>query len=165
MTSASSELRPFRTADLGTLVVIAWSGETLDGDMPYLLAYSLGDGPSGPDASSIAIEKLLLDAGLRIGGESVADTARSSPPVSLLVEAGQAVISMPNLSAQCTPPPQWLAAVSERGYAHFVFTTCPWPEGEPGKPVDPEALAAFVGAEETLKAAAHVALPAGSLRG
>ena len=62
-------------------------------------------------------------------------------------------------------PPEWLAAVRERGYAYLVFTTRAWPEGEPGKPVEPAALAAFAGAEETLRAAAHVILPAGSLRG
>ncbi|MCH5671526.1 DUF5949 family protein [Streptomyces gilvus] len=164
MTSASSQT-PFRSADLGTLGVIPWSGETPDGDTPYLLAYSRGDGPSGPDASSAAIEQLLLGSGLRIGDELVASTDRPSLPIRLLVEAGQAVVSMPNLTAQCSPPPEWLAAVAERGYAHLVFTTRPWPEGEPGKPVDPEAFAAFAGAEETLKSAAHVVLAARGLHG
>ncbi|MFI2432294.1 DUF5949 family protein [Streptomyces sp. NPDC018693] len=164
MTSATRQPRPPHPADLGTLVMIAWSGETPDGDMPYLLAYSLGDGRGGPDASAAAIEQLLLGSGLRIGDEFVADTARPSLPISLLVEAGQAVVSMPNLSAQCTPPPEWFAAVAERGSAHLVFTTRPWPEGRPGKPVDPQTLAAFAGAEETLKSAAHVVIAARSLR-
>jgi hypothetical protein len=69
------------------------------------------------------------------------------------------------LGAQCTAPPEWLAAVAERGYAYLVFTTRPWPEGRPGQPIEPAALAAFAGAEQTLKAAAHVVLPALSLRG
>lgn len=164
MTSTSSETRPFRAADLGTLVVMAWSGAAPDGDMPYLLAYSLGDGASGPEASSAAVEQLLLSLGLPLGDELVDAAGRPSLPLSLLVEAGRAVVNMPHLNAQCLPPPEWLAAVGQRGYAYLVFTTRPWPAAEPGKPVDPETLAAFAGAAETLHAAAHVLLPARSLR-
>ncbi|WP_432133089.1 DUF5949 family protein [Streptomyces sp. bgisy154] len=165
MTSTSSETRPFRPADLGTLVVMPWNGEAPDGtDMPYLLAYSLGDGPEGPEAATAAIERMLADQGLPVGGDVVDGTGRPSLPVTLLVESGAAVLNMPSLNAQCTPPQEWLAAVDERGYAYLVFTSRPWPEAEPGKAVEPEALAAFAGAEETLKAAAHVVLPARSLR-
>ncbi|WP_367322968.1 DUF5949 family protein [Streptomyces sp. HUAS ZL42] len=165
MISTSSETRPLRAADLGTLVVLAWSGAAPDGDMPYLLAYSLGDGAGGPEASSAAVERLLLSTGLA-PGEGLVDAARRPGlPVSLLVEAGQAVVTMPHLNVQCVPPPEWLAAVARRGHACLVFTTRPWPAAEPGRPVDPEALAAFAGAEETLRAAAHVLLPARSLRG
>jgi hypothetical protein len=57
-------------------------------------------------------------------------------------------------------PPAWLTAVAERGYAYLVFTTRPWPEGRPGLPIEAEALTSFVGAEQTLRAAAHVVLPA-----
>lgn len=164
MTSVSSETRPFRAADPGTLVVMAWSGAAPDGDMPYLLAYSLGDGASGPEASSAAVERLLLSLGLPLGGELVDAAGRPGLPLSLLVEAGRAVVTMPHLNAQCLAPPEWLAAVGRRGYAYLVFTTRPWPAAEPGKPVDPETLAAFAGAAETLHAAAHVLLPARSLR-
>ncbi|CAL9448903.1 hypothetical protein SUDANB96_02413 [Streptomyces sp. enrichment culture] len=156
---------PFRPADLGTLVVMTWSGEAPDGsDMPYLLAYSLGDGPDGPEATSAAVGRMLEVNGLPVGGELVDGSTKPSLPVSLLVEAGQAVLTMPPLNAQCPAPPEWLTAVGERGYAYLVFTTRPWPEAEPGKPVEPEALAAFAGAEETLTAAAHVVLPARALR-
>jgi hypothetical protein len=166
VTSTPSETRPFRLADLGTLVVLAWSGEAPDGsDMPYLLAYSLGDAESGPEATATAIQTLLENNGLPVGGDLVDGTARPSLPVTLLVEAGQAVLSLAPLNAQCPAPEEWLAAVGERGYAYLVFTTRPWPEGEPGKPVTPEALKDFAGAEETLTAAAHVVLPARSLRG
>lgn len=165
MTSTSSETRPFSAPDLGTLVVMAWSGEGPDGDMPYLLAYSLGDGAAGPEGSTAAVEALLENNGLPVGGDLVDGKARPSIPVSLLVESGSAVVAMPGFNAQCAPPPEWLAAIDERGFAYFVFTTRPWPEAEPGKPVDPEALAAFAGAEETLNAAAHIVLPARSLRG
>ncbi|GAA3233774.1 DUF5949 family protein [Streptomyces sp. NPDC057386] len=165
MTSTSSATRPFNVADLGTLVVMPWSGEAPDGsDMPYLLAYSLGDAEGGAATTGAAIERLLGDNGLKVGGELVDGSERPSLPVTLLVASGSAVVTMPHLNAQCTPPPEWLAAVEQRGYAYLVFTTRPWPEAEPGKPVTPEALAEFAGAEETLTAAAHIILPARSLR-
>jgi hypothetical protein len=165
VTSTSSETRPPGIADVGTLVVMAWSGEAPDGDMPYLLAYPLGDAADGPEAASAAVTELLKKNGLPIGGDLIDAATRPSLPVSMLVEGGQAVVTLPGCRAQCTPPPEWLAAVGERGYAYLVFTSRPWPEAEPGKPVDPVAFAAFAGAEETLTAAAHVVLPARRLRG
>ncbi|AZS87173.1 DUF5949 family protein [Streptomyces griseoviridis] len=164
MTSTSSETRT-SAVELGTLVVLAWSGEAADGDMPYLLAYPLGDAPSGPEASSAAVAQMLKNSGLPAGGDLVDAATRPSLPVSLLVDGGQAVVTMPGCNAQCTPPPEWLEAVGERGYAYFIFTTRPWPEAEPGKPIEPEALAEFAGSEETLTSAAHVVLPARRLRG
>ncbi|MFF3844564.1 DUF5949 family protein [Streptomyces sp. NPDC002328] len=165
MTSTPSATRLPRASDLGTLVVMPWSGEAPDGgDMPYLLAYSLGDAADGPEASVAAIEHLLNEHKLPIGGNLVDGMARPSLPVSLLVESGAAVLTLPGLTAQCVPPREWIAAVEQRGYAYLVFTTRPWPEAVPGKAVEPEALAAFAGSEETLLAAAHVRLPARSLR-
>ncbi|MDT0569848.1 DUF5949 family protein [Streptomyces sp. DSM 3412] len=165
MTSTSAETRPFRPADLGTLVVMAWSGEAPDGDMPYLLAYTLGDGQSGPEGSTAAVADLLRSLGLSIGEKVVDGAAHPSLPVTLLVEAGQAVVTMPQLNAQCPAPPEWLDAVGRRGFAYLLFATRPWPEARPGTPVEPEALAAFAGDAETLTSAAHVLLPARSLRG
>ncbi|MFB9507957.1 DUF5949 family protein [Streptomyces aurantiacus] len=161
-TSPSSGTHPSSAANLGTLVVMAWSGAHPDGDMPYLLAYSLGDGQGGPEGSAVAVEQLLSANGLPLGDTVVDATRQPSFPVSLLVEAGQAVVSMTELKARCPVPPEWLAAVGERGYAYLLFTTRPWPEAEPGKPVEPAALAAFAGDEETLKNAAHALVPAGS---
>ncbi len=144
---------------------MAFSGEAPDGDMPYLLAYSLGDGEGGPGASTVAIEELLRNNGLPIGDTLLDGSRQPSLPLTLLVEAGQAVVTMPYLNAQCVVPPEWLAAVGERGYAYFLFATRAWPEAEPGRPVAPESLTAFAGDEETLLSAAHVLLPARSLRG
>ncbi len=154
-------------ADLGTIAVLAWSGEQPEGqgDLACLLAYSLGDAEGGPDATAAAVRRLLEDHGLPIGGPVVDGTRRQALPVGLLVEAGQAVVTLPNLTAQCTVPPQWLSAVERRGYAHFVFTARAWPDAEPGRAVDPQALAAFAGDEETLLDAAHCLLPARGLRG
>ncbi|MFI9805878.1 DUF5949 family protein [Streptomyces sp. NPDC052301] len=162
MTSTSTDTRP---ADIGTLVVLAWSGEAPDGtDMPYLLAYSLGDAEGGAQTTAAAIEHLLTSNGLPVGGKLVDGLAKPSLPISLLVEAGQAVVRMPRMLAQADAPPEWLAAVARRGYAYLVFTTRAWPEGRPGEPVAPADLAAFAGAEETLMSAAHILLPATSLR-
>ncbi|MYW63791.1 hypothetical protein GTY65_06810 [Streptomyces sp. SID8379] len=166
MTSTSSIDTTFRAADLGTLAVIAWSGEHVDeeGDMPFLLAYSMGDSPAGPDGSEAAVRGLLRNNGLTIG-TTVHDGARHpSFPVSLLVEAGQAVVSMPLLNAQCPVPPEWLEAAEERGNAYFIFTTRPWPTATPGRPVSEGELEEFAGAEETLTAAAHCLLPIRRIR-
>jgi len=161
MTSTPTETRPFRMADLGTLVLLPWSGAAADGgDLPYLLAYSLGDAEGGPQTTSAAVEGLLAGNGLQVGGGLVDGTAGAGIAVSLFVEAGQAFVTMPQLGARCAAPQEWLAAVAERGYAYLVFTTRPWPEGRPGRPIEPAALAAFAGAEQTLRAAAHVLLPA-----
>ena len=166
MISTPGETGSFRIAELGTLVALPWSGEAPDGtDMPYLLAYSLGDDEGGPEMTSAAVEELLASNGLPVGGDLVDGTTGCGLPVTLFVEAGQAVVNLPQLGAQCAAPPEWLVAVAERGYAYLVFTTRPWPEGRPGQPIEPAALAAFAGAEQTLKAAAHVVLPALGLRG
>ncbi|WP_330339880.1 DUF5949 family protein [Streptomyces sp. NBC_00557] len=164
MISTTSETLASRPADLGTIVVLAWSGEAPDGHMPYLLAYSLGDAEGGPEASSLAVRRLLESNGLPVGGDLVDGAAKPGLPISLLVEAGQAVVNMARLKAQCPVPREWLEAVGARGFAYLVFTTRPWPEAVPGRVVDPAALAAFAGAEETLEQAAHLVLPARSLR-
>ncbi|MFE3638444.1 DUF5949 family protein [Streptomyces sp. NPDC059168] len=181
---------PARLADLGTLVVLAWSGAAPDGtDMPCLLGYSPGDAEGGPEVTAVAVERLLVGNGLPVGDDLVDGTKRPSLPVTLRVRAGQAVVltlrvragqavvltlrvragqtvvDMPQFVARADTPPQWLAAVAERGYAYLVFTTRAWPEGEPGTAVEPAAPAAFAGAEETLRAAAQVVLPVRRLRG
>ncbi|MHA5048705.1 DUF5949 family protein [Streptomyces sp. SD15] len=165
MTSTSSETRPFRGADLGTLAVMAFSGEAPDGDMPYLLACSLGDGEVGPEGTSAAIEQLLRDNGLPVGETLLDGSRRPSLPLTLLVEADQAVVTMPHPNAQRAAPPAWLEAVGERGYAHFPFARRAWPEAHPGEPLEPESLTASVGDEETLLSAAQVLPPVRRLRG
>ncbi|GAA4790089.1 DUF5949 family protein [Streptomyces ziwulingensis] len=161
MTSLPSETLPLRTADLGTLVVMSWSREAPEGDIPYLLACSLGDGANGPEAGSAAVERLLRDAGLPVADELTDAARRPSLPVSLLVLPNAAVLTMPGLNAQFVPPAAWLAAVGARGKAYLIFTTRPWPDAEPG---DAQTLTAFTSEDETLKSAAHVLLPARKLR-
>ncbi|WP_055703099.1 DUF5949 family protein [Streptomyces silaceus] len=167
MTSTSSEQRAFQASDLGTLAVLAWSGEHPEDqkDMAFLLAYSLGDTEGGPEGTAEAMRALLQDAGLPIGGPVVDGARNPSLPVSLLVESDQAVVTMPHLNAQCAAPPEWLAAVQQRGHAYFMATTRAWPDGKPGEPVTEEILSQFAGDEETMLNAAHCLLPARSLRG
>lgn len=167
VTSTPGAVRAFRPARLGTLVVIAWSGEHPDDerDMPFLLAYALGDGDAGPEGTEAATRQLLEDVGLPVGAEYVDAAESAGLPLTLLVEAGQAVLTMPHLSAQCTVPPEWLAAVRDRGHVYVIFATRPWPDAAPGSPVTEDRLRAFVGDEAVLSTAAHCLLPVRQLRG
>ncbi|MFD4635218.1 DUF5949 family protein [Streptomyces sp. NPDC058284] len=166
MTSTSSEQRPLRATDLGTVAVLAWSGEHPEDerDMPFLLAYSLGDTEGGPEATAAALAALLTEAGLPIGGPLFDGARHPSLPVSLLVEGDNVVVNMPGLNAQCVVPPEWIAAVKLRGHAYFMATTRAWPDAKPGEPVSEESLSEFAGSEETMVNAAHCLLPARSLR-
>ncbi|GFH36425.1 DUF5949 family protein [Streptomyces pacificus] len=167
MTSTSSAVRAIRPARLGTLVVIAWSGEHPDDerDMPFLLAYALGDGDGGPEGTEAAARELLDTVGLPVGAECVDAAESAGLPVTLLVEAGQAVLTMPHLTVQCAVPPQWLAAVRERSHVYFIFATRPWPDAAPGVPVTEDQLRRFVGDEAVLSTSAHCLLPVRQLRG
>jgi hypothetical protein len=72
------------------------------------------------------------------------------------------LLSAGRLKSQFVPPETWLETVGELGYACLIFATRVWPEGaEPG---DAEALAAFTSDEAAMASAAHVVLPARSLR-
>jgi hypothetical protein len=105
---------------------------------------------------------LLTDAGLPPGEGLVHATQRPSLPVSLLVVPGSAVLTVRHLKSQFVLPESWLEAVGKLGYAFLIFATRPWPEGaEPG---DVETLAASTSDEDVLTSAAHVVLPARSLR-
>ncbi|MDI6518557.1 DUF5949 family protein [Streptomyces coelicoflavus] len=162
MTSISTDPRPLRTADLGTLVIMSWHRETPEGDVPFLLACSLGDGEGGPEAVPAAVEGLLSRSGIAVGGDSVLDgTVLPDLPVGLLVVPGAAALTMPGVNAQFAPTPRWRAAADKRGYACLIFATRPWSGGEPG---DSAAVAAFANHEDTLSTAAQVVLPVRSLR-
>ncbi|MGW2460670.1 DUF5949 family protein [Streptomyces sp. NPDC004457] len=169
MTSAPSGIlpfRPLRATDLGTLALLAWMARNEEGAgrTPCLLACSLGDGPGGPQGASAAVARLLDDMRLPVGGDPVDGTTRPSLKVSMLVVAGQIVLQMPDVTTQVTPPAEWLEAVGRLGYTYFMFTTRVCPTTGPRRPVAGAELAAFAGAPETTNAAAHVYLPARSLR-
>ncbi|MFI6054805.1 DUF5949 family protein [Streptomyces violascens] len=166
MTSASSAVEPSRAVLLGSLVVIAWSGEHPDeaGDVPFLMAYPLGDGTAGPEGAQTAARALLDELGMPAG--SVLDKDRGAAlPVTLIVQGGQAVLTMPSLTVQCPVPPEWLVAAEQRGAVQFMFATRSWPEALPGIAVGDERLRAFAGDEDTISTAGHCVLPVRRLRG
>ncbi|MDJ0460514.1 DUF5949 family protein [Streptomyces sp. H27-C3] len=165
MTSTETAETRLNPADLGTITVIGWAGENIDDgrDLPFLLAYTLGDGEGGPEAGERAVRLLLEQTGLPVGG-GVFEVSRTNSPVSVLLESGSASVTMPSLKAQCLVPEQWTQAALKRGHVHFLFTTRPWPKGAPGTDVMAEDLKAFIGDEEVLAASAHCVVPVTTLR-
>lgn len=152
---------------LGTLAVIPWAGENPEdgADLAFLMAYSLGDGVEGPESGREAALAVAAEIGLPVGG-MILDIARA-PKVSVkvLVEGGQAVLTMPYLHVASPVPEEWTAAARERGAVYVILASRPWPEATPGKPVTEEALRAFAGDEEVLLSSAHCLVPISTLRG
>lgn len=91
---------------LGTLTVIPWTGEQSDDERnpPFLLAYSLGDGCDGAEAGQEAMHAVIKEVGLRTGPGLTDVAASPAIPITLLVQAGRAVLTMPYLKAQCAVP-------------------------------------------------------------
>ncbi|WP_328318712.1 DUF5949 family protein [Streptomyces sp. NBC_00388] len=163
MTASHTATSSVQRDQLGTLSVLAWSGDPETNNTPYLLAYSLGDGKDGAEAGTAALRTLFGELCLPVGS-SLADGSRAGFPVRLLVEGGQAAVNMPYLSAQCPVPPEWLQAVADRSEVHFMFASKPWPEARPGRPVSEELLRSYVGDEAMLSTSAHCLLPVTQLR-
>ncbi|MER7576733.1 DUF5949 family protein [Streptomyces sp. NPDC126514] len=161
MTSNSTQTHPVRSAEVGTFVAMSWSRPTPQGAIPYILAFSLGDGTDGPQGSSAAVEQLMHNCQLSPDDGLIDGSSRPSMPVGLLVVDGSVVLSMPQINTPIVPSSQWLTDVAERGYACLLITTRTWPGGEL---TDTDKLAAFANDEETLKLSAKVLLPARSLR-
>ncbi|HEY9439475.1 MAG TPA: DUF5949 family protein, partial [Streptomyces sp.] len=71
MTSSQTATRTFTQAQLGTQVLIGWSGRhtTSGHDVAFLLTYSLGDGQDGPEAGEQAMRAALTRSGLQVGGD------------------------------------------------------------------------------------------------
>ncbi|WP_424213286.1 DUF5949 family protein [Streptomyces sp. BI20] len=161
MTSTQAEIDSSR---LGTLSVLAWIGDPEEGhDIPYLLAYTLGDGPGEPEEALRASEeaaRALLDQMKLTIGDVVLDATHSPRtfPIQVVLVDDQVALTMPGLNAQCGAPPEWVAAANDSEQVYFLFATRPWPEAAPGKPVSPEALQKFAGDEEVLTSAAHCVL-------
>ncbi|GAA4907273.1 hypothetical protein GCM10023237_28660 [Streptomyces coeruleoprunus] len=146
---------------MGTLTVIAWSSEPTPDDpgAPMLMVYSLGDGRDGPEAGEEALRAELKQLGLSIGEELIDVGRRTRIPVTLLVEAEQAVLTLPFMKVQCPVPPQWEKAAHMKGQVYLIFAVRPWPEAVPGKEVPAEKLRDFVSAEGLLEGSAHCLVP------
>lgn len=151
---------------LGTLVVIPWAGEhEADGaDMPFLMAYSLGDGTDGPGGTEAAVHAAAEEIGLPIGGAILDVAHMSRPPIKVLVEGGRAVLTMPYLHANCPVPDEWTAAARARGAVYVIWAARPWPQAAPGSAVTEEQLRAFAADPEVLGSAAHALVPVGSVQ-
>ncbi|MFD4023687.1 DUF5949 family protein [Streptomyces sp. NPDC058576] len=165
MTTPQASTGMFTPAQLGTQILIGWSGRQPDADQDtaFLLAYSLGDGQDGPLVGREAMRAALERAGLHVGG-SIQDAAESpNIQAKLLVQAGRAVLTLPHLSAQYPAPAEWLAAAQAQGQVYGMFATSPWPEAVPGQPVSEDQLRAFAADEEVVRTAAHCLLPVRSL--
>ncbi|MFC8915394.1 DUF5949 family protein [Streptomyces sp. NPDC047821] len=168
MTSSTAVSPGQQESLLGTLVVIPWANEPeSDSDAPvtpFLMVYSLGDGRDGPEAGAEALRGELEKAGLSIG-DKVTDVARETRvPVTLLVEAEQAVLNMPFMRVQCPVPPEWEKAAHETGKVYLICSLRPWPEAVQGKPVGEERLQAFLGADDMIAQSAHCLLPVRRVR-
>ncbi|MFI6644651.1 DUF5949 family protein [Streptomyces sp. NPDC050504] len=165
MSSASVATAMPQTSLLGTVVVLPWASDpdAEDPSTPFLLLYPLGDGKDGADASGEAMNAMLTGLGLRFGEQlDLAKQPRS--PISLLVEAGQAALTLASMKVQCAVPAEWEQAARERGQVYLIGSTRAWPAAVPGEPVDEESLSAYVSDETLLEASAHALVPVRSLR-
>jgi hypothetical protein len=167
MTSSTAVKPEQKGSLLGTLIIIPWANEpaTDSGAVtPFLLVCSRGDGRDGPEAGTEALRAELEKAGLSTGG-AVADLTRvTRSSVSLLVEAGQAVLSLPFLHVQCPVSPTWQRAAQESGTAYLICATRPWPEAVQGQAVSAEQLRTFVSDEQTVPTSVRCLLPVRRVR-
>lgn len=115
LTSPRTAIGPFTRAQLGTLSLIGWSGEHPDGghDAAFLLVYSPGDGTDGPAAGEAAMRVALERCGLPVGAGLVRAAETPGLPVTLLVQAGRAALTLPHFTAQYRVQPQWPAAARD----------------------------------------------------
>ncbi|MEV6011803.1 DUF5949 family protein [Streptomyces sp. NPDC051976] len=166
MSQTNTAPNPTLQRRIGTFMVMGWAGEHSDDgrDMPFLMAYSLGDGPEGPEAGQEALLAVAEEIGLPVGGAILDVSQAPRVSVRLLVEGGKAVLSMPYLHAACPMPEQWVAAAHDRGAVYLILATRPWPEATPGRALTEEQLQAFAGDAETLGTAAHCIVPISTLK-
>ncbi|HEY9367864.1 DUF5949 family protein [Streptomyces sp.] len=166
MTSPNAISRARSANPLGTLTVIPWTiGPTAEKNITaFLMVYSLGDGPDGPEACEASMRQALQGMGLQIGGE-LADGAQAALGVHLLVEAQQAVLTLPFMKVQCPVPAEWEAAAHQNGQVVLLCPTTPWPEAVPGETVTEARLKTFVTDERVVKNSAHLVMPVRRIQG
>ncbi|MDJ1135225.1 DUF5949 family protein [Streptomyces iconiensis] len=168
MTSSTAATSDQQNSLLGTLIIVPWANEPAPGSngaaTPFLLVCSRGDGRDGPGPGAKALRAELEKTGLWIG-EGTADlTRKTQSPVTLLVEAGRAVLSMPFLHVQCPVTPNWEKAAHESGTAYLICTVRPWPEAVQGMPVGADQLREFVSDEQLVPTSARCLLPVRRVR-
>ncbi|GGT52800.1 DUF5949 family protein [Streptomyces purpureus] len=167
MTSPHSVSAERSASPLGTLTIVPWTnGPTPDDSIvPFLMVYSLGDGRDGPEAGEAAMRAALEGMGLPIGDRVVNAAQETAIAAHLLVEAQQAVLTLPFMKVQCSVPAQWEKAAHENAQVFLIVSTLPWPDAVPGEAITEEQLRAFVTDEKVVTAGAHVMLPVRRVRG
>ncbi|GGT83454.1 MULTISPECIES: DUF5949 family protein [Streptomyces] len=167
MTSSNVVSEARSASPLGTLSAVFWTiGPTDDKPAaPYLMVYSLGDGSDGPEAGEEAMRAAVEGMGLTVGGPVIDASQDSRVDAHLLVEAQQAVLTLPFLKVQCSVPAGWEAAAKELGHAYMMCSVRPWPEVPPGGAVSGEQLRSFFAGEDPLAAGGHAVLPVRRLQG
>ncbi|MFH8293418.1 MULTISPECIES: DUF5949 family protein [unclassified Streptomyces] len=168
MTSSTAVTPEKQGSLLGTLIIVPWANEPApdsEGPVtPFLLVCSRGDGREGPEAGTKALRAELEKAGLPVGENMTDLTRETRSSVSLLVEAEQAVLTLPFLHVQCPVSPQWQKAAYESGSAYLMCALRPWPEAVQGKPVGAEQLRAFVSDEQMVPTSARCLVPVRRVR-
>ncbi|MFF5785297.1 DUF5949 family protein [Streptomyces sp. NPDC012693] len=167
MTSSHVVSESRSISPLGTLSAVFWTTGPTDEKpaAPYLMVYSLGNGRDGREAGVEAMRAAIEGMGLTVGGPVVDASQESGIDAHLLVEAQQAVLTLPFIKVQCSVPAEWEAAANELGHAYLVCSVRPWPQVAPGEPVSEEQLRAFFAGEDPLAGGAHVVLPVRRLQG
>ncbi|WP_327178798.1 DUF5949 family protein [Streptomyces sp. NBC_01335] len=165
MTSSQTSTYPYSPAQLGTQIVIGWSGRNPESghDVAFLLTYSLGDGRDGPVVGEASMRTALERAGLKVGGGVANAAEQPGLQVKLLVQSGQAVLTLPHFTAQYPAPDEWLAATRDQGQVYGMFATRPWPEAVPGRPVSEDQLRAYAANPEIVATSAHCLMPVRAL--
>ncbi|CAM5717182.1 DUF5949 family protein [Streptomyces fumanus] len=166
MTSSTAAPETPRGSLLGTLTIVPWSSvpTTETPRLPFLTVYSLGDGAGGPEAGERAMRAHLEKIGLPVTGELVELTQEARAAVTLLVEAEQAVLTLPFLQVQCPVPESWQDAAYRNGSVRLICLTRPWPHVAPGEAVAPEQLRAFLTDDDLRSASSHCLVPVTRLR-
>ncbi|MGW8062700.1 DUF5949 family protein [Streptomyces ziwulingensis] len=151
---------------LGTLTVVPWSSvpSTNTPRLPFLTVYSLGDGAEGPEAGEKVMRAHLEKIGLPVTGQPVELPPGGKAAITLLVEAEQAVLTMPFLRVQCPVPPHWQDAAHKNGKVHLICLTGPWPHAAPGQSLSPEQLRGFLTEDELRSTSTHCLVPVTRLR-
>ncbi|MFF1507500.1 DUF5949 family protein [Streptomyces sp. NPDC058326] len=167
MTSSPVVSEARSASPLGSLATLFWTtGPTEEKPAAaYLMVYSLGDGSDGPEAGEEAMRAAVEGMGLTVGGPVVDASEQSGVDAHLLVEAQQAVLTLPFLKLQCSVPVEWEAAAKKLGHAYLVCSVRPWPEAAPGGPISEDQLRSFFAGEDPLAGGAHVVLPVRRLQG
>ncbi|MFD3535051.1 DUF5949 family protein [Streptomyces sp. NPDC058664] len=167
MTSSNVVSEARSASPLGSLATVFWTtGPTEEKPAAaYLMVYSLGNGSGGPEAGAEAMRVAVEGMGLTVGGPVVDASQESGVDAHLLVEAQQAVLTLPFLKVQCSVPAEWEAAAKKLGHAYLVCSVRPWPEATPGEPISEKQLRSFLTDEDFMSGGAHVVLPVRRLQG